>query len=116
MRKEVKLWNRLGKQFKSIYASNPGYDPETASLHTYLEWEQLKRILKKIKKNMVNNSLDVGAGTGRFSIFLSKLSEKVVAIEPAESMYKILKDVTKDVKNIKTYKKRYSILQNKNEI
>jgi len=105
MRKEVKLWNRLGKQFKSVYASNPGYDPETASLHTYLEWEQLKRILKKIKKNIVKNSLDVGAGTGRFSIFLSKLSEKVIAIEPAGSMYKILRDVTKDIKNIKTYKK-----------
>lgn len=105
MKKEVKRWDEYGKIFRSIFASNPGLDEESAFISNYLEQKQLIMMFKKLGKPMkFKNTLDIGAGTGRLSLFFSEFSDEVFAIEPAESLFFILKK-SSEGKNITTAKK-----------
>ena len=61
----------------------------------------LKYILKFAKKGC--KILEIGAGTGRYSIELAKLGYNVTAIELVDKNLTILKDKSKNLKNIKSF-------------
>jgi FkbM family methyltransferase len=67
------------------------------------EKEILDLFRKKIKKNSI--CLDIGANIGFHSLFLSKISKKVISFEPIKSLYDQFNESIKinNIKNIKTY-------------
>lgn len=58
-------------------------------------------IQKYLKKG--SKILEIGAGTGRYSIALAKMGYDVVAVELVESNLKVLKENSKGLNNIKSY-------------
>ena len=61
----------------------------------------MQYIHKYLKPNM--KILEVGAGTGKYSISLAKEGFNITAVELVKSNLKILKENAKNVKNIKAY-------------
>lgn len=86
-----------------ILKSAPGYDLAAAGYdkkEKYLNsFEQNKflPLLGDIKNKMV---LDVGAGTGRLSVALSKLGAQVTALDLSEQMLQILKNKDKKIDTV----------------
>ncbi len=54
-----------------------------------------KFLMDKLKKDPGSTLLDIGAGTGRWSIFASSSALKVTALEPSPAMQEILKEKIK---------------------
>ncbi len=46
-------------------------------------------LIKKFKNNPGSTLLDIGAGTGKWSIFVSPYAEKVTALEPSAAMQRV---------------------------
>lgn len=92
LNKILNQWEEMGKNFKSIFASNPAYDKETAFIHHHLEE---KKLLNNLELNNLKDKkiIDIGAGTGRFSITFSRFSNYVLATEPVDSLFNILKNL-----------------------
>jgi SAM-dependent methyltransferase len=75
-----------------------GRDLEAMSFaKNYSNW-----ILEKISPFLGRVSAEVGAGTGNFSILLSKKLDTLFTLEPSENMFPILKDTISSLSNIKT--------------
>ena len=94
--------NKNVKILKSIYDKADEDTRLTRSRHGQLEFFTTMHYIKKyLKPNM--KILEVGAGTGRYSISLAKEGYDVTAVEPIKSNLKVLKDEAKGIKNIKSY-------------
>lgn len=74
----------------------------TRSRHGQLEYfTTMQYIHKYLKLNM--KILEVGAGTGKYSISLAKEGYDVTAVELVKSNLKVLKENSKGIKTIKSY-------------
>lgn len=70
---------------------------------------------KKIQKEIYNffkknkKVIEIGSGTGRLTTYLSKISKKVIAIDPSIYMHKILKEKLnkKNIKNVEQITSKY---------
>ncbi len=94
--------NKNEKILKSIYDKADEDTRLTRSLHGQLEFfTTMHYIQKYLKSNM--KILEVGAGTGRYSISLAKEGYNVTAVEPVRSNLKVLKENAKGIINIKAY-------------
>jgi ubiquinone/menaquinone biosynthesis C-methylase UbiE len=70
-------------------------------------WMLFNEITKKLVEKYIKEEyhiLDLGAGTGYWTYWLSERVESVYALEPSEKMLEICKDKTKNFKNIKYIK------------
>ena len=80
-----------------------GYDErrfisKQGSLFNELEWRELKRVLEYIQPN--SRLLDVGCGTGRFSVRLCKLGYETLGIDPSQDMINIAKEKSKHMNGV----------------
>lgn len=74
----------------------------TRSRHGQLEFFTTMEYIHKYLKTG-NRVLEVGAGTGRYSISLAKEGYDVTSVELVKSNLKVLKENSKGIKNIKAY-------------
>lgn len=70
--------------------------------HQIVEFLTTMKYIKKYAKKGCK-ILEIGAGTGRYSIALAKMGYDVTAVELVENNLKVLKENSKNVKNIKSY-------------
>jgi len=86
-------WDLFYSQFPELYDKFSHYEDSRNEIFTFVKGEF------DLKSKVV---LDLGAGTGRFSLLLSQLAKKVYAVEPSLKMLKVLKHKIKEkrVKNI----------------
>ena len=87
-RTSADFWDRRARGFHRSTKDTVSRDP------FYL------RLCKKVSSH--TTLLDVGAGTGRFSLALAPLVNHIIAVEPSKAMLDFLRQdaVTKDVRNI----------------
>ncbi len=94
--------NRHTKSIQEIYDN---YDEDTRltrSRHGQLEYfTTMSYIERYLKPNA--KILEIGAGTGRYSIELARRGYNVTAVELVESNLKVLKKNSRGIKNIKSY-------------
>ncbi len=94
--------NRHAKSVQEIYNNYDEDSRLTRSRHGQLEYfTTITYIEKYLKPNM--KVLEIGAGTGRYSIELARRGINVSAVELVESNLKVLKKNSKGIKNIKSY-------------
>ena len=90
---------------KAIKEHYTNYDEDsrlTKSRHGQLEFlTTMNYIHKYLKKGM--NVLEVGAGTGRYSIALAKEGYEVTAVDLVKSNLQVLKSNSKEIKNLKAF-------------
>ncbi|MCH5152601.1 MAG: class I SAM-dependent methyltransferase [Clostridiales bacterium] len=95
----------MDKRIEIINQFYNGYDEDTRvsrSRHGQLEYlTTMKYIHQFISKKA--SIVEIGAGTGRYSIALAKEGHDVTAIELADSNLKLLQQNSKGLKNIKSY-------------
>lgn len=96
----VNYWNEAG--LCSFDSSTSHKNIHIASFENYVESKLLSGILENylIQNNDKKIGLDVGAGTGRFSVILARYLDHVYAIEPALKLYMKLKERCKNFQNI----------------
>ncbi len=83
-----------------ILKSAPGYDLAAASYdkkEKYLNSFEQNKFLPLLGDLKSKKVLDVGAGTGRLSVLLSKSGAQVTALDVSEQMLKVLKNKDKKI-------------------
>lgn len=91
------FWNYKAKKFPS-YDENDKDDLKLIN--------EIYQIIKKHHIDITNKEIiDIGCGSGRFTIFLAKYAKKVVGVDISEEMLKKLSETAKlyDVSNITTH-------------
>jgi ubiquinone/menaquinone biosynthesis C-methylase UbiE len=84
----------MAKQKIRVMPSKPGYDLAAAgydSKEAYLNSFEKNQLLPIFEDVQDKKILDVGAGTGRLAVVLSKMGGRVTAIDVSEEMLKELK-------------------------
>lgn len=90
-----KFWDRRAKKYPLPY-------DESVYSRTIYVLERIKTIGCSFSEKEV---LEIGAGTGVYTLPISKIAKRVVAIDPSDEMLKILKEQTKiyNVTNIEIF-------------
>ena len=65
-----------------------------------LEHFNSKNYYQDFVKPEDKNILDLGANVGLFALYVTPWAEKIVCVEPTPSHFNLLKDLTKNFKNI----------------
>ncbi|MCX8034400.1 MAG: class I SAM-dependent methyltransferase [Thermodesulfovibrio sp.] len=91
-----KFWDKRAKKYPLPY--DESVYPRTLSV-----LEKIKKVGCSFKDKYI---LEIGSGTGVYTLPIAKEAKKVVAVDPSDEMLKILKEQTMiyDVVNIETYK------------
>ena len=101
-RSKIKFKNVNTKLLNQIYNKQTEDTRLTRSRHGQLEFfTTMEYIHKYLKPGM--KILEVGAGTGRYSIALAKEGFDVNAVELVKANLKVLKQNAKGIKNIKSF-------------
>jgi len=82
-------WDLFYSQFPELYDKFSYYEDSENKIFSFVKGEF------DLKNKII---LDLGAGTGRFSLLFSQLAKKVYAIEPSSKMLKVLKHKIKEKK------------------
>lgn len=100
----TKIWEgRWNYFFRSAYSSGSSLPDSISEIfHTYENF----LINKTLKFNHTMTVLDIGAGSGRWTLTLAPKVSKVVAIEPTNAYY-LLKRNTACFKNVECHKKSF---------
>ncbi len=107
MKKPISIngqWDLFYSRFSEIYDEFSYHEDSNNKVFNFIKSEV------DLKNKIF---LDLGAGTGRFSLLFSQLVKKVFAVEPSSKMLEILKHKIKDkkVKNIYPIKKNIENLK-----
>lgn len=94
--------NKSKKVVESIYNNYDEDSRLTRTRHGQLEYITTMHYIEKYLKPNAK-ILEVGAGTGKYSLELAKRGYSVTAVELVESNLKVLKKNAKGVKTIKAY-------------
>lgn len=98
----MKYKNVNKKMLTTIYNRQTEETRLTRSLHGQLEFFTTMQYIHKFLKPGIK-ILEVGAGTGRYSIALAKAGFDITAIELVKSNLNVLKANAKGIKNIKAH-------------
>ena len=103
MRRNNMKFENVNKKFLTELYDKGNEDVRlTKSRHGQLEFFTTMEYIHKYLKTG-NRVLEVGAGTGRYSISLAKEGYDVTSVELVKSNLKVLKENSKGIKNIKAY-------------
>lgn len=96
---------RYANKYKHIIEEKYNNSQEDERFNRKSQSFEFRTTMHYIQKYLKKGSkiLEIGAGTGRYSIALAKMGYDVTAVELVESNLKVLRENSKEIANLKSY-------------